>query len=58
MTNEEILFIADAIQQLAENFQKWSEEYYYAPSMNEFVHKEFGVTEQDIIKDWFKEDLI
>ena len=57
MTDDEVLFIADAIEQLAENFASWAEDYYYAPSMNEFIHKEFGITEQDIIKDWFKAEL-
>ncbi|NNE26551.1 MAG: aminotransferase class V-fold PLP-dependent enzyme [Saprospiraceae bacterium] len=58
MTNDEVEYIADAIDQLAQNFKIWAEDYYYAPSMNEFIHKEFGITEQDIIKDWFKADLV
>ncbi len=57
MTNEEIYFIADAIKSVAENFELWSKDYYYAPSMNEFIHKEKGVMENDIGCDWFNYDL-
>lgn len=57
MTNEEIDFIVDALEALAENFKLWSEEYYYTGDTNEFVHKENGIMENDIIKNWFNQDF-
>lgn len=53
MTNEELLFICDAIQKVASSYQEWQEAYQYNRSNNEFesIHKESSIAEQ--VKFWF-----
>ena len=58
MTNEEVLFMANAIKQLAENHVQWADDYTYNGITNEFEHKVTGILEGDIIKDWFDTELI
>jgi selenocysteine lyase/cysteine desulfurase len=41
MTNDELLFILDAIRQTVENAEKWKEEYYYDKNTNEYNHNQF-----------------
>jgi selenocysteine lyase/cysteine desulfurase len=53
MSNDEVLFIANAIKELSENFELWSKDYVYHSSINEFVHKETGLMETDIVNEWF-----
>ncbi len=57
MTNEEALFISDAIKQLAENHNEWSKDYSYNGKTNEFEHRDFSNLEEDIVKDWFNQTL-
>ena len=58
MTNDEVLFMANAIKQLAENHVQWADDYTYNGITNEFEHKVTGILEGDIIKDWFDTELI
>jgi len=57
MSNSDIDFIVDALEQLAENFETWSEDYVYDSQINEFVHKELGIMEESVIMPWFNRDL-
>ncbi|OMQ07814.1 aminotransferase class V-fold PLP-dependent enzyme [[Flexibacter] sp. ATCC 35103] len=53
MTTQELLFICDAIQKVALNYEKWQEAYRYNPINNEFesiVNKE---TIAEDVKEWF-----
>jgi len=53
MTNEELDLVIEAIGKVAENANKWIEDYDYVNEMNEFFHK---TKEKDIhkeIKSWF-----
>jgi len=54
LTNSEALYICDSIKQVAENISKWSEDYRYESSKNEFIHKTAKLTEIDIVNNWFK----
>ncbi|WKL49299.1 aminotransferase class V-fold PLP-dependent enzyme [Flavobacterium pectinovorum] len=53
MTNEELLFICDAVKQVVQNYQEWQKDYKYNSSSNEF---ENVVSKEDIEKEvqkWF-----
>ena len=54
MTNEEIVFICDAIKQVATNYTAWEKDYLYDSAKNEYVHKGNYEIEKSITKDWFK----
>ncbi|MBT8317902.1 MAG: aminotransferase class V-fold PLP-dependent enzyme [Lutibacter sp.] len=54
LTNSEVLYICDSIKQVAENISKWSEDYSYESSKNEFIHKTAKLIEIDIVNNWFK----
>lgn len=55
MSTQEVIQIADAIVQTAENFEAWSHDYIYSPAKNEFFHK--GSTPEKLVmtvKSWFE----
>lgn len=54
MTNHEVIFICDAIKEVASNHGLWGEDYDYSSSKNEYIHKENYSTETAIINGWFK----
>jgi selenocysteine lyase/cysteine desulfurase len=54
MTNDEIVFICDAISTVASNFKTWSKDYEYNSVKNEYIHIGKFNVEKDIVKDWFK----
>lgn len=56
MTNEEVLFITDAIQQITENHVAWGKDYLYNSHTNEFRHKEEPVDKTEWVKSWFHLD--
>ncbi len=58
MTDEEAIYITDAIKAVSENHTEWSKDYIYHNSINEFVHKDQGVMESQIISDWFDKELL
>jgi len=53
MTNLEIDYICDAIQQVSENFALWGEDYEYDDLKNEFIHKSNPALEKEITQNWF-----
>ena len=55
MTDEELDFCLDAIEETVVNGDVWSKEYNYSPSTNEFIHKTF---QDDAINipNWFEID--
>ena len=58
MTNDEVLYMADALKQLAENHIEWAKDYKYNPSVNEFYHINHEPFEKTIIKNWFDLDNV
>ncbi|TNJ47261.1 aminotransferase class V-fold PLP-dependent enzyme [Tamlana fucoidanivorans] len=54
MTNEEVIFICDAIDEVTKNIEIWGLDYKYDPLKNDYVHTENISPEKEIIKDWFK----
>ena len=57
MTNEELLFITDAIKQVAENASEWSRNYYYDRHTNEFHHSKFSEKKIADFANWFNLDF-
>lgn len=55
-TNAEAIFICNAIKELAENFNEWSNEYEYQLLNNSFSPKN-GMEYPSYWKDWFQKDL-
>ena len=55
MTDEETLFILEAIRELAKRHQRWALDYVYQPHNNEFVHKTWKESERQDkrVKGWF-----
>lgn len=53
MTNDDIVFICDAIKNVAENHDVWGKDYEYNAAKNEFIHIAKPNTEKVIIKSWF-----
>jgi selenocysteine lyase/cysteine desulfurase len=57
MTNEEALYICEAIEQVATNWQEWGEDYVYDPVSNEYKHKTFHGNEDQKVNSWFTTTL-
>lgn len=55
MTNDELLFIVDAIKETVRNASEWGRDYRYDNHTNEFYHRSFP--EQDF-SHWFKIDTV
>ena len=53
MTDEDIEFICDAIEQVANNFTSWGKDYTYDSVKNEFIHESIQPEEREIVKEWF-----
>ena len=53
LTNAEVTFICDAIDQVSKNHEAWSKDYDYNAIKNEFIHKASPNTEKTIIENWF-----
>ncbi|MCR8669029.1 aminotransferase class V-fold PLP-dependent enzyme [Aestuariibaculum sp. M13] len=53
MTNAEVEFVCDAIEQVAKNFATWENDYTYNAAKNEFVHNGNKHVEAEITQGWF-----
>ena len=53
MTNNELLFIAEAIKQVSENAAEWGRDYCYNQHTNEFHHCRFPEKQIAEYSDWF-----
>lgn len=53
MTNDELIYIADAIADIAENVKVWGKDYVYDNHTNEFMHKIFPQKQINDFSDWF-----
>jgi len=52
-TDEEVEFLCDSIEKLAQNFEDWQKDYKYNSTTNEFVHKTFHSAEHELVTKWF-----
>ena len=53
MTNEEINYIVDAIDQLVKNHQQWKKDYVFDGHSNTFTHIHQHTFAKDKVEDWF-----
>lgn len=53
MTNDELMYVMDAIRQVQKNHKKWEEDYNYNRNTNEFKHKNEPEDKTVLVKDWF-----
>jgi selenocysteine lyase/cysteine desulfurase len=54
MTDRELFYMMDAIEQIVHNAEAWGQDYHYLPATNEFYHKTFADKREQILKEWFK----
>jgi selenocysteine lyase/cysteine desulfurase len=52
MSGEEVLYIAEALQQIRKYHREWAADYTYNKQTNEFLHKS-GLTAKSQVSDWF-----
>lgn len=55
-TDEELLFICNAIEQVALNYKKWQKDYVYNPATNEFENSGIKDTIAREVNEWFDLD--
>ncbi|MBP8792267.1 MAG: aminotransferase class V-fold PLP-dependent enzyme [Lutibacter sp.] len=53
ISTEEVLFVCESIQQVAENHQIWIQDYTYNSNKNEYIHKSNNHVEMDLVNKWF-----
>lgn len=53
MTDEEVLFICNAIKQVSDNYKSWEADYVYSAVKNEYIHISNRSIETEITRDWF-----
>ncbi|MFN3694092.1 MAG: aminotransferase class V-fold PLP-dependent enzyme, partial [Ignavibacterium sp.] len=54
MTNDELNYIIDAVDQIVLNINYWSKDYWYDRTKNEFFHKTYDGKEIEKVKSWFE----
>lgn len=54
MTDRELVLIADAIEEVCMNHEKWAADYKYNPKTNEFIHKEEKPLSVFDFEEWFE----
>jgi selenocysteine lyase/cysteine desulfurase len=58
MTNAEINYIMDGLEETVDNFRDWGKDYTYAPHLNEYTFKRCQPKEENKIVDWFNPSLL
>ncbi|MDP5105686.1 MAG: aminotransferase class V-fold PLP-dependent enzyme [Polaribacter sp.] len=53
ITNSELDFICNSLNELSENIEKWSQDYAYDSIKNDYSHKSVAPIEQELVKRWF-----
>lgn len=53
MTNNEIIYICDAIEKVCNNHEEWSKDYYYDNLTNEFYYKDNYDYPKSLAQSWF-----
>jgi selenocysteine lyase/cysteine desulfurase len=54
MTDEEVMYICEAIEEVAENHADWGKNYLHDNQTNEFQHLHFVDTTETLVKSWFE----
>lgn len=58
MTDEELIYITDAISQTVLNVEEWKKDYVYDKHTNEFDHLSFGKDKKSEYSKWFQLDVL
>ncbi|KXK39191.1 MAG: aminotransferase class V-fold PLP-dependent enzyme [Saprospiraceae bacterium] len=58
MTNAEVLYIMDSLDQLCKNHKEWAKDYEYNIHTNEWSNKSKPNTESKIVQQWFEQPLL
>jgi hypothetical protein len=53
MTDEEIHYICDSIEETASNIRKWADDYRYIPEKNDYIHHSGKGHISNIIRNFF-----
>ena len=53
MTDEELMFIIDAIKQVAVHHLEWGKDYIYNKHTNEFIYKDEAHHKDEMVRGWF-----
>jgi selenocysteine lyase/cysteine desulfurase len=53
-TTDEVEYVCNSLQALAENHKEWSKDYEYNKKSNEFVHKQALHSEKQMVENWFQ----
>jgi selenocysteine lyase/cysteine desulfurase len=53
MTDDELLFIIDAIKQVSVHHLEWKKDYLYNKHTNEFIHINEWHQKDELVKSWF-----
>lgn len=53
VTNSELDFICNSLQELSENIENWSQDYSYDSIKNDYAHKSVEPIEKELVKSWF-----
>ncbi|SNR15754.1 aminotransferase class V-fold PLP-dependent enzyme [Tenacibaculum jejuense] len=53
ITTEELEFICNSLEELANNIEDWSNDYTYDPIKNDYVHNSVTPIEKELVKNWF-----
>jgi len=54
LTDSELFYIMDAIEQIVNHAKEWEKDYTYSPGTNEFYHNHFTDQREKILDDWFQ----
>jgi selenocysteine lyase/cysteine desulfurase len=54
MTDEELEYILDAIEEIIRNVDSWSKDYVYSPRTNEYTHTFYNDDSWQHIEEWFE----
>lgn len=54
MTDDEVSYLINAVEELASNHQEWAKDYSYNKYTNEFQHKGGQCIEDSIVEKWFE----
>jgi selenocysteine lyase/cysteine desulfurase len=53
-TNAEIELVCNSVLALAQNHTEWAKDYVYETKSNEFVHRNFESSANQMVHDWFE----
>ncbi|MCK4543203.1 MAG: hypothetical protein KAU17_13295, partial [Spirochaetales bacterium] len=54
MTDKELDYILEAIEEVIANRNEWAEDYYYTEESGQFIHKSCPAPVEEDFRSWFK----